>query len=36
MIKSSDVIWLNKVHGSWIKSNNDTSNNDDSDTKVDN
>jgi hypothetical protein len=31
IIKSRDVVWLNKSNGAWIKSKNDTSVNDDSD-----
>jgi hypothetical protein len=31
-----DVVWLNKSYGAWIKSKNDTSISDDSDSEVDN
>jgi hypothetical protein len=36
IIKSRDVMWLNKSYGAWIKSKNDTSVNDDSDNEIDN
>jgi hypothetical protein len=29
--KSRDILWLNKSYGAWIKSKNDTSISDDSD-----
>jgi hypothetical protein len=35
IIRSRDVVWLNKSYGAWIKSKNDTSVSDDSDNKID-
>jgi hypothetical protein len=35
IIKSRDVMWLNKSYRTWIKSKNDTSVNDDSDSEID-
>jgi hypothetical protein len=35
IIKSRDVVWLNKSYGAWIKSKNDTSVSDDSDSEID-
>jgi hypothetical protein len=34
IIKSRDVLWLNISYGAWIKSKNDTSVSDDSDSKI--
>jgi hypothetical protein len=34
IIKSRDVVWLNKSYGAWIKSKNDTSVSDDSDNEI--
>jgi hypothetical protein len=36
IIKSRDVVWLNKSYGTWIKSKNDTSVSDDSDSEIEN
>jgi hypothetical protein len=36
IIKSTDVVWSNKRYGFWIKSKNDTSVSDDSDSEIDN
>jgi hypothetical protein len=35
IIKSRDVVWLNKSYGAWMKSKNDTSFSDDSDNEID-
>jgi hypothetical protein len=35
IIKSRDVVWLNKNYGAWIKLKNDTSVSDDSDSEID-
>jgi hypothetical protein len=36
IMKSRDVVWLNKSYEAWIKSKNDTSVSDDSDSETDN
>jgi hypothetical protein len=36
IIKSRYVVWLNKSYGAWIKSKNDTSVSDDSDSEINN
>jgi hypothetical protein len=36
IIKSRDIVCLNKLYGAWIQSKNDTSVNDDSDIELDN
>jgi hypothetical protein len=35
IIKSRDVVWLNKSYGAWIKIKNDTNVKDDSDSEID-